>query len=375
MKRALSSRIQAFFDQYLKGTGSAPQTGSATAYTQTCPGNAASGGPFSANSWSELHPGEVDYSSKPSQTISSAGGDPNVARTFDPVASGGVQAVPGTGLACATTTTTNEGSGVATYRLPAAKGPGYTLLGSATVTANFNVTGQFPEVAARLLDVNTATNTATLVARGIYRIDSNKPNGQQTFQLHPGAWHFAAGHLAELELLGKDSPYARASNGSFMISVDSLDLRLPVHETPGSVPGVVAPKPPPGCGSSYPTSRINKRRTHGSRRRVIVRGSAREPTCVFATAAIQRREKVARVRVAIYRKVGHGRCRFLTSHGKLSKARKCSRPLWLRARGTTHWKLRLRVRLPAGRYFVRSDAVDVARQQQRRDATSRIRVR
>ena len=68
----------------------------------------------------------------------------------------------------------------------------------------------------------------TLVARGDYRLNPGAPDGTQVFQLHPGAWHFAAGHVPELELLGRDSPYLRASNGTFSITVTGLRLRLPV---------------------------------------------------------------------------------------------------------------------------------------------------
>jgi hypothetical protein len=67
------------------------------------------------------------------------------------------------------------------------------------------------------------------VARGLYRLDPNSPDGQQTFQLHPGAWHFAAGHIPKLELLGQDAPYARPSNGTFTISASNLVLTLPTH--------------------------------------------------------------------------------------------------------------------------------------------------
>jgi hypothetical protein len=72
------------------------------------------------------------------------------------------------------------------------------------------------------------------VARGLYRIDSNAPDGLQVFQLYPAAWHFAAGHIPKLELLGQDAgpapaDYARPSNGVFSISVSNLRLQLPVH--------------------------------------------------------------------------------------------------------------------------------------------------
>ncbi len=99
-----------------------------------------------------------------------------------------------------------------------------------------------------MLDVDPATGTETLVARGVYRIDPDTPDGRQAFQLHPGAWHFAAGHVPKLELLGRDAPYARPSNGLFSISVSDLELRLPVHEVagaPGTSGVVTQPLPPP----------------------------------------------------------------------------------------------------------------------------------
>jgi dienelactone hydrolase len=220
----LSSAIQALFGYYLKGAGAQPPS-SATATIETCPSSAASGGPYTASSWSGLHPGEVDYSSSPAQTISSAAGNPAVSRAIDPIAGDG---------ACAAVSSADQGAGVATYRLPAATGNGYTLLGSPTVIANLNVTGQFAFIAERLWDVDPASGSETLVARGVYRIDSSAPDGRQVFQLHPGAWHFAAGHIPKLELLGQDSPYLRTSNGQFSISVSDLQLRLPVHEVPGA---------------------------------------------------------------------------------------------------------------------------------------------
>jgi dienelactone hydrolase len=244
---ALSNAVDAFFDYYLKGAGSPPPP--FTAYTETCPSTAPSGGPFIAQSWGALHSGEVDYSSATAQTVSSTAGNPTVSATFDPFGSIAVAGVQGTSQACVTASATPEGAGVATYRLPAATGSGYTLLGSPTVTANLTATGSYPYLAARLLDVNPANNTETLVARGVYRLSSSAADGVQTFQLHPGAWHFAAGHMPELELLGRDAPYLRPSNGTFSISVSDLQLRLPVHDAPGNNPTVTTPTLAltPGC--------------------------------------------------------------------------------------------------------------------------------
>ena len=226
-----------FFNYYLKGIGQQPDP-SVTAMTQTCPVTTPSDGPFTASTWAGLHPGEVDYSSAAAQTILSAGGNPEIAAQFDTIGATEFSSINGQGWACQTASATPE-PGVATYRLPAATGNGYTLLGAPVVTANLNVTGPFAYIAERLLDVDPATNTETLIARGVYRIDPNAPNGRQVFQLHEGAWHFAAGHIPELELLGRDAPYLRPSNGTFTIKISDLKLQLPVHDTPGD-PGVPA---------------------------------------------------------------------------------------------------------------------------------------
>lgn len=218
-KALLSSRIQSFFDHYVKGTGSQPQLG-ATAMVETCPATAPSLGPYSASSWAALHPHTVTYNSKPAQTIVSSAGDPAIAQAIDPISGQG---------ACATVTATDQGPGVATYRLPAASGTGFTLIGAPQVTATLKVTGAFPYIAARLWAVDPSTNTETLVTRGLYRLNPLSPDGTQTFQLHPGAWFFAPGQIPKLELLGQDPPYARPSNGTFTISVSSLNLKLPTR--------------------------------------------------------------------------------------------------------------------------------------------------
>jgi Acetyl xylan esterase (AXE1) len=371
----LSDRIRSFFDHYVKGDGSQPALG-ATALTETCPAATASGGPFSAPTWDALHPGEVLLNAPGTKTVLSGAGDPSISHTVDPVTGGG---------ACASTPSADQGAGVATYRLPAASGGGYTLLGSPTVIANLGVTGTFPYLAARLWDVNPATNTQTLVARGVYRIDSAQPNGVQVFQLHPGAWHYAAGHIPKLELLGQDSPYARISNGTFSVSVSDLQLRLPVHELPGAAgtssavtkplahvsPGVQVQSP--AC-RARPVARITKRRTRASRRHgVAVFGTAGEPACAHATSAARRRQRITRVNVSISRTLPHGRCRFLLRSGTLTRTRSCLRPAWLKARGTVRWTLRQRS-LPRGSYLVRVEAVDGNRQHSRRSSAAAQRI-
>jgi dienelactone hydrolase len=368
----LAQHIQQLFDTFVKtGPGSLVRPApNVTALTQTCPKTAPSGGPFSAASWAALHPGEVDFSTAQPQTVSSGAGNPSVAQAVDPITGPG---------ACATVAATDQGAGVASYRLPAATGMGYTLLGSPTVIATLGVTGTFPELAARLWDVDPASNTETLVARGLYRVSAG---GAQVFQLHPGAWHFAAGHIAKLELLGQDSPYARTSNGQFSITVSDLQLRLPVHEVPGAAgtPAAVTRPLPPFSSSgarctALPTSRIAKHAVRATRHGFFVRGSASERTCQGATPAIQNKERVTHVFVSIYRVAGHGRCRFLRSNGRLTTPRSCAKPVEFRARGMEVWSLRRHQSVPRGTYLIRADAVDGLHHHQRHSGASVVRVR
>jgi hypothetical protein len=164
----------------------------------------------------------VRFSSGADRTFKSAGGSAATAAALNPIAGGG---------SCRTLDA-GEDPGAATYVLPAVGDDGYTLMGSPTVIARLEATGEFPQIASRLWDV-APDGTQTLVARGIYR-----PTGaaRQVFQLHPNGWEFGAGHVPKLELLGRDDPYARPSNGSgFEIEIERLTLELPVRDRPGGV--------------------------------------------------------------------------------------------------------------------------------------------
>ena len=252
----LRAQQDAWFAHFVRGDGPAPFVG-VTAITQTCPREAPSGGPFQAADWGLIAPGEVRHTATGSQTIAPSPGNPGLGLTFDPIAGGG--------NACASSDASDQG-GAATYRLDPAPASGYTLIGSPTITAAIDSPSPTSQIAARLLDV-APDNTQTLVARAVYRPGVNPiDGGREVFQLHANGWHFAAGHIAKLELLGTDAPYARASNGQGPVTVTDLTLRLPVRERPGTGNGVVvipAPKPIPDPGTLAPgfrRSRIALRR-------------------------------------------------------------------------------------------------------------------
>jgi hypothetical protein len=233
----LNTRVNEWFDRFVKGDTSVTPLSGVEAMTQTCPFSAPSGGPFRAATWDALSPGEVRFSEAGAKTALS--GSDSLGQQVDPIGGGG---------ACVSPSASDQ-AGTATYRLPAATGDGYTLLGSPTVIANLSINpGVAPEnteLAARLWDV-APNNTQTLAARGVFRPNAS---GRVVFQLFPGAWKFEPGHVAKLELLGRDSPFLRASNFPFSIGVSNLQLRLPTRDAPdgGQVKQPLAPVLPPGA--------------------------------------------------------------------------------------------------------------------------------
>jgi len=60
--------------------------------------------------------------------------------------------------------------------------------------------------------------------------------------------------------------------------------------------------------------------------------------------------------------------------GELTNARRCSKPLWLKAKGTTTWSLTTKRRLPRGTYTIQVRARDVAGNRQAKAANRTQRV-
>jgi hypothetical protein len=223
--------IHRWLDYYVRGKGSRP-FGGAQALTETCPSTAASAGPYRAANWAKLSPGEVRLNQAAAQTILPTAAGP----TFDPLGKPACAQASGATI-----------PGAATYRLPVTHT--FTMIGSATVVADFALPGSTSQVAARLLDVGP-DGQETLISRGLWRPEVSVTPRRQVFQLHPGGWRFAAGHTVKLELLPNDVPYGRASNGQQNVTVSKLQLRLPTVSSPGAAGGLVrTPLPkvlPPG---------------------------------------------------------------------------------------------------------------------------------
>ena len=229
----LTARENAWLDYYVKGTGPQPFQG-VESTTQVCPNASPSEGPFQAANWARSAPGEIRFNDNAAKTISTSGGDPILDAFFNPTAN--------TGNPCGTAIATDQ-PGTATYRLPKVSAPGYVQVGSPTVIAKIGSPGPHSEIAARLFDV-APNGQETLVDRAVYRpVPGN--TSRQVFQLHPNAYRWAAGHIPKLELLPDDagggalSSYVRPANGQTAITVDDLQLRIPVLEKPGAQKGLV----------------------------------------------------------------------------------------------------------------------------------------
>jgi len=215
--RQFSDDGSAFFDRHLRGADGGPASGEVTAFTQTCPRTAPAGGPFEAPSYGSLARGVVAFGSRLPQVVTSAGGNPLTGVAYDPVAGGGD--------ACRETA---EETAPGTAVVVGPESRGYTLLGLPTVTARIFTTGRFGQLDSRLWDVSP-DGRQRLISRGAYRLRDNQ-SGRIVIQLHGNGWCFAPGHRPKLELLGKDEPFLRPSNGAFAVRVAELGVALPTAE-------------------------------------------------------------------------------------------------------------------------------------------------
>ena len=87
-----------------------------------------------------------------------------------------------------------------------------------------------------------------------------------------------------------------------------------------------------------------KRAITASRRRLSLTGTASDRGCRAGGAG-----RVKRVRVAVARLAGK-RCRFLKGKKGFTRPQRCSKRVYVTAKGTTRWRYTFRGRLAKGRY-------------------------
>lgn len=257
----LGALQHAFFDRLLKGGPGRP-LGIRT-FTQGC-GSSTITGPFDTTGWNAQHPGEVRYTAPATPRTIGQLANPATGLAVDPVVA---LASP-----CILVPAADDPL-AATYRLPAATGAGYTILGSPTVVATIAASVPNAQVDARLWDVGPDGRQA-FITRVAYRPRLND-SGPQVFQLHPNGWHIAPGHVVKLELTGADQPYVRQSNAPFSATVSRLSLRLPVREHPGTGQALAPAPLLDRDGRPLPAAKLAATALSGppactSRRRIVV---------------------------------------------------------------------------------------------------------
>jgi hypothetical protein len=128
----------------------------------------------------------------------------------------------------------------------------------------------------------------------------------------------------------------------------------PPTPTPPSTPGQLL------CADKRaPVSSPTRGSLKVSRSRIYVTGRATDHGCQASGSLLARRGQLARVLVAVALRQG-SRCRFLRPGGTFSGRRSCSRALHLPARGLTRFSVKVKGKLPAGRYLVWSQSTDTS---------------
>ena len=273
------------FDRYLMGDTEAQPLDGVMVTTQAC-GGVDGLGPFRTPTWRAQHPSVVTAGGGEPQEFDSAGGSTENSLQTDPF----------TGDACRTVSATRD-PGAATYESRPAPAGGFTLIGSPTITARLRIEGDYPQITARVWDVSPG-GEQTMVQHGTYRPERD---GVQTFQIHPSGWHFAEGHVAKLELLGRDAPYAQPSNGSFSMTAEDVLLELPVRER--AERGVIQPYSPVELHFSLSAAKRQRAlRSRGLRLRVA---------CAREQCAVKARGRVRGHRLRAGRKLVAGRASVL----------------------------------------------------------------
>jgi fermentation-respiration switch protein FrsA (DUF1100 family) len=213
---AFDAQGLAFFNAWLKGTGSKPAPGSVMAYTMSCPTTApAGGGPFKASSFTGLAASTLRFGTTKALKITSAGGNAKLAAELSPLSP--------TGSHCATHTP--DRANKATLSTTS---KGQTLIGQTVVTGKVVVKGRYGQLDARVWDLNPATGKERLIDRGAYRLKDNE-KGSFRFTLDGNGWKFPKGHKIVVELLGRDAPTYGPSPAVFRATLSKVRVALPVR--------------------------------------------------------------------------------------------------------------------------------------------------
>nr|MBA2506731.1 prolyl oligopeptidase family serine peptidase [Thermoleophilaceae bacterium] len=250
-----TTRLNRFLDAYADPSANPAEPQPAldvTASLQVCPQNAASlgarpdepGPRFTEGSFAALAPNTLTVLAPGLQTTTSDAAPNNHAANADPVQNSlaqtnrgkcPVEQSPG-GFASA-------GPGVATYD-SAALTRNVTMVGTSSVTANFNVIGGGAspfQLNARVYDL-APDGTQTMVDRGTRTFTETA--GPLTFDVHGNGWRFDKDHKIRIELAQDDDPYIKSSAVPSSIAFSGISISVPIREAPETIAGGAAPEAP-----------------------------------------------------------------------------------------------------------------------------------
>ena len=205
--------VNRWLDHYLKGKGADP-SGVIEGRTTVCGEEAPMGALYRSTTWEGLHETHDSFPLELSGELSTEVADPH-ASLVDPITE--------PRNVCRTTdTAVAEGNLAATVELP----EGYTMMGFPDVTFDADPSASNLYVAARLWDVDPATNTQTLVDRGVFRLAGEELQSSVALQLFGNGWTFAPGHSLKLELTANDAPAFEEPNQTGTIAISGVSIAL-----------------------------------------------------------------------------------------------------------------------------------------------------
>ena len=265
VRLGVTTRLNRFIDHYAKPPGNRWQSRPARHVTislQTCRQNATDfwrldepGERFNAPRIEGLAPNvlRLDFPGQ-QQTTSEAPADTHAAEA-DPIAN-----ALSNGATCPSHSGP-PGAGVASYESEPLAGD-TTMIGQPRLRAEVTGVGSDLQLDARLYDV-FPNGDRVLVDRGVHKLE--QPSGPVVLDLHGNAWRFAEGHRVALELTQDDDPYVRNSSQPGTLTIEGVNLALPIRE--------LAPGDP---GESGPTLRVSVTRRSRGRMSVTARSMTGE---------------------------------------------------------------------------------------------------
>jgi len=223
----LAPRALTWFRRHLQGADASAPAG-VEAFVQSCEGGF--GARHHADTWRELSAGELRLVDSTGTTVRSDAEHRRVSRLIDPP-SGRSPEIPSSSCRRARRA---PAPGTASYTF-APVGRTVTLMGSPTIVATVTVrAAHHALLVGRLWDVDPEARTRTLITQGIARPPAAARGTAEAepfvFQLYPNAYSLADGHRAELQILGRSTPYVRPPTDPFEIEIERADIRLPTAE-------------------------------------------------------------------------------------------------------------------------------------------------